>query len=65
RCDGREHLVILGPTSETIVDKDIPEAPVIDLPTAAPTPSFADAMARLKNFAGGNSFSKQEKADAA
>ena len=65
RCDGREHLVILGPTSETIVDKDIPEAPTVELPHAAPAPSFAEAVARLKTFAGANSLSKQQKADAA
>lgn len=65
RCDGREHLVILGPTSETVIDKDVPEAPVIELPAAAPAPSFADAVARFKTFAGANPFSKQEKADAA
>lgn len=65
RCDGREHLVILGPASETIVDKDIPEAPPVELPEAPPAPSFADAMARLKIFGGPNSFAKQRKADAA
>ncbi|MEE2692506.1 MAG: flagellar biosynthetic protein FliO [Pseudomonadota bacterium] len=65
RCDGREHLVILGPTSETVVEKDIPPAPPLEIVEPAPQPSFADAMARLKTFAGANPFSKAQKADAA
>lgn len=64
RCDGREHLVVLGPTSETLIESGLPTPaaePVLD----APAPSFADAMAKLKTFAGSNPFAKQNKAEAA
>lgn len=64
RCDGREHLVILGPAGECVVAGDIP-APVIVEEASAPAPSFADAMARLKTFSARNPFSRERPADAA
>lgn len=64
RCDGREHLVILGPTSETLIESGLPE-PAAEPDLVAPAPSFADAMARLKTFAGSNPFAKTDKAEAA
>lgn len=46
RCDGREHLVLLGPAGETVVEHDIPLAdgePAL----AAPTESFVATWRRL------------------
>lgn len=51
RCDGREHLIILGATSETIIDADIPACAPPSAPEAAATPPFAEAIARLQKFA--------------
>lgn len=44
KCDGREHLVILGPAGETVVEHCLPGG----IEDAAPAPqSFADAWKRL------------------
>lgn len=60
KCDGREHLVILGPTSETIVAGDIePPAPS---DAAEPAPNFAETIARLKKA---NPFARERARDAA
>ncbi|MBB5519189.1 FliO/MopB family protein [Amphiplicatus metriothermophilus] len=49
RCDGREHLVVLGPAGETVIARGLPalEPEETDQSEA---PSFAAAMARLKAF---------------
>lgn len=65
RCDGREHLIILGATSETLIEADIPSCPESEEEAEAP-PAFADAIARLNSLAGArNPFKRQGKADAA
>ncbi|MEX0644347.1 MAG: flagellar biosynthetic protein FliO [Parvularculaceae bacterium] len=51
RCDGREHLVILGATSETIIDANIPACAPRTEAEPAVKPPFADAFARLQKFA--------------
>jgi flagellar protein FliO/FliZ len=60
RCDGREHLVILGQASETLVEANIPALLERGIADAAPpatnsepiaTPNFRVAMAKLKEFA--------------
>lgn len=51
RCDGREHLVILGQTSETLIEANIPTCEIAEeilAPVAAP--NFAEAIAKLQKF---------------
>lgn len=47
KCDGREHLVILGPTGETVVEHCLPGT--LEEPALAPAQpqSFADAWKKL------------------
>ncbi len=60
RCDGREHLVILGATTETIIDADIPAcAPLAE--EGAAKPPFAEAFARLQKFAARSPRAEGEK----
>ena len=66
RCDGREHLIILGPTGETVVEANLPavETPAVEEAHAAP--NFAETFSRIESFARErNPFSKNKKADAA
>lgn len=69
RCDGREHLLLLGPTGERVIETAIPAQSEPDRNEAATTPpSFADAIVGLKNAAGANPFRNGRKgrgADAA
>lgn len=51
RCDGREHFVILGATTETIIDANIPACAQLPEEGADMKPPFADALARLQKFA--------------
>lgn len=46
KCDGREHLVLLGPAGETVVEHCLPGALDEEIPTPAPN-AFADAWKRL------------------
>lgn len=65
RCDGREHLLVLGPAGETVVARDLP-APEMQETDASEAPTFAEAMARLGKFsAARNPFRAARKADAA
>jgi flagellar protein FliO/FliZ len=66
RCDGREHLVILGATTETIIDANIPAIAPLPTEDAAAKPPFADALARLQKFAAaGNPYRAKGDATAA
>ncbi|HXI87676.1 MAG TPA: flagellar biosynthetic protein FliO [Parvularculaceae bacterium] len=51
RCDGREHLVIMGPASETVIETDIPAIETAEGEKATPKLAFADAFALLNKFA--------------
>lgn len=48
RCDGREHLVLLGQTGETLIDANLPprSANETEATNTAPAP-FAEALAKL------------------
>ncbi len=45
KCDGREHLIILGPAGETVVEHCLPGA--LEEPSAATPATFADAWKKL------------------
>lgn len=65
-CDGREHLVILGAASETIIATDIPPCPAPTRESAQATPAIAGALSRLGGLSGArNPFKAQGKSDAA
>ncbi|GAB4524948.1 MAG: hypothetical protein Kow00133_13360 [Amphiplicatus sp.] len=65
RCDGREHLLVLGPAGETVIARGL-SAPEIEEAEAGEAPSFAEAMARLKKVSPArNPFRAARKADAA
>lgn len=46
-CDGREHLVILGPTGETIVEHHLPGSKDVVEPEPQTTPSFVAAWRKI------------------
>ncbi|MBI1366542.1 MAG: hypothetical protein GC153_11385 [Alphaproteobacteria bacterium] len=50
RCDGRDHLVILGPAGETVLASGL-EALDAEPAAAEQRPVFADALAQLNKFA--------------
>lgn len=54
RCDDREHLIILGPNGETVIDQNIPENPVMDAEpqsTIHQSNPFAERLAaQIKNM---------------
>lgn len=59
RCDGREHLLLLGSASETVIDADLPaRADALEAERPAPTP-FAKALIDL---ARGGAVSQQKDA---
>lgn len=62
-CDGREHLVIIGQTGETLIEANIPACGVSteDAATIAATPNFAEAIAKLQKF---NPYQKRSKPEA-
>lgn len=48
RCDGREHLILLGQAGETLIEGNLPPLPALETgeePAAAP--SLADSLAKL------------------
>lgn len=47
KCDGREHLVILGPAGETVVEHCLPGALEEPAAPTAPAPTFAETWRRL------------------
>lgn len=47
RCDGREHLLVLGQSSETVIDADIPAMAVLTENATEPAPF---AMAQTFSF---------------
>ena len=47
RCDGREHLLVLGQNSETVIDADIPAIAALTENAAEPAPF---AMAQTFSF---------------
>ncbi|MGE0408138.1 MAG: FliO/MopB family protein [Amphiplicatus sp.] len=60
-CDGREHLVILGATTETVIETNLPAAaPVVENEKPA-SPPFAETFARLQKFAARGPRAKREK----
>jgi flagellar protein FliO/FliZ len=46
RCDGKEHLILLGPATETLIDADIPARPLTDKPLPQAFP-IADALTKF------------------
>ena len=59
RCDGRDHLIILGPAGETLLSSD--PAPAEEAgETLAPSPGVALALARLGALGGANPFAKKQ-----
>lgn len=45
KCDGREHLIILGPTSELLIDRDLPAPEAAAEPVSSVHPAFRQALA--------------------
>lgn len=61
RCDGREHLILLSGTGETLIDRDLP-APEHSEGDLAPVPaqSFGEAMKKLTDLGrGSNPFAEK------
>lgn len=62
RCDGREHLVIIGQTGETLIEANIPAIEVsAEETTPIAAPNFAEAIAKLQKF---NPYQKRSKPEA-
>ncbi|MEM9495623.1 MAG: flagellar biosynthetic protein FliO [Pseudomonadota bacterium] len=65
KCDGKEHLVVLSATGETIIDRDIPAAPD-DIGEDAPTDMGAQNASALNPFSAFVAArARQDDADAA
>ena len=69
KCDGAEHLIVLGATSETVIDKNLPPAPEQENDDAeAETTAGAFGRAQANPFAALRAFANGEtgkSADAA
>lgn len=65
RCDGREHLIVLGPTGETLIDADLPAPAALPAEEPAETPPFVVAMQKFEKAALRNPFAAKKEADAA
>jgi flagellar protein FliO/FliZ len=62
RCDGRDHLVILGPSGETLLASGAAET-ADPQQSLSPAPSLALALARLGALGGANPFDRKRGAE--
>ena len=59
KCDGREHLLLLGATSETVIANNLP-APIAAADPVEPAQTFGEAMQKLRDLGrGANPFAEQ------
>lgn len=66
RCDGREHLLILGQTGEMLVESNLPPRAQSDAGEADDAaPPFAGVIANLTKFAGRKPMAPAKDAEAA
>lgn len=64
RCDGREHLILLGPSGETLVEANLPARPSSDEAAREAFP-IAEALRRFKTRQGAGAPTLERGADAA
>lgn len=50
QCDGREHLLLLGPSQETVVMRNLPAREQSEAQDIPQTPSFGEAFKKLQRF---------------